>query len=243
MSLEDDKERQDREWAEIVANDVFEFLAKESQKRDDFSFTASYVKNDTTATIKQQHESLIKLALDILLEKGRIVLPEDGARARNPKYIVNKSAAAEMFPPTPEDEDDEDDDEEEVGEEDDGEGENAAASNIPKPKKRKPKSAVGKQPKAPRAQPQPEPEPEVVVHVSPPRIPMPQMQATSNVDRGVLDAVIAALQATGEESTPKATIIALVAARGISAEDADKALDFLQEDNKVMLVDDEIYLM
>ena len=41
MSLEDDKERQDREWAEVVANDVFEFLAKESQKRDDFSFTAS----------------------------------------------------------------------------------------------------------------------------------------------------------------------------------------------------------
>jgi hypothetical protein len=69
------------------------------------------------------------------------------------------------------------------------------------------------------------------------------MQATSNVDRGVLDAVIAALQATGEETTPKATIIALVAARGISAEDADMALDFLHKDNKVMLVEDVIYLM
>jgi len=242
MSLEDDVERQNREWAEVVANDVFEFLAKESQKHDDFSFTASFVKNETTAKLKQEHENLIKLALDILLEKGHIILPEEGARARNPKYRVSKTAAEEMFPPTPED-DDEDEEEEEVEEEeDDGEGENAAASNIPKPKKRKPKSTEGKPPKAPRP-PQPEPEAEVVVHVSPPRIPMPQMQATSNVDSSVLDAVIAALQSTGQDSTPKATIIALVAARGISAEDAEEALDFLQEDNKVMIDEDEVYLM
>ena len=240
--------KENLEWAEAIATEIWLHLATQCIREGASTFTLTGIKN--TSQFMIHHENILRLALEILLKAEKIHLPPE-ARGRILTYTVDRVLAEAFVPPDEDeganggDEDDdekeEDDEEEEGGQEDQARGDRDVAD---KSKRKKRRLAKNPEPHPAKLLKPPPAEPEVVfvpVYHPPP----PNKTLACPVSDACLSALQTVLSLQEGGMAKKSVVLEQLCDGGGSESRADveAALFYLQEDNKIMLDDDDIYLL